>query len=202
MVVTISRQYGAAGLDVAHRVGELLGYPVVGDELPQVAALRLGMTHEEVVAIEHRTPSLGERILQNLGSTVPEAQAVLAEPNFEKRVRAEIEAAVLEAAEKPDVVIIGGIGNAILHGRENVVSAFLHAPLAFRIERIKSSLGVSSEGARKEIERVDAARKRWAKVHYDFVWGSSDRYTLTIDVSRFGVEGSARLIAHAVGEVR
>lgn len=201
VVVTISRQYGAAGSDVAHRVGELLGYPVVGEDLPKIAAVRLGMTHEEVVAVEHRTPSLGERILQNLGSAVPDTHTALVAPTVESEVRKEIEAAVLEAAEKPDVVIIGGIGNAILRDRPNVVSAFLYAPMAFRVSRIVTALNVSSEEARKEIERVDAARRRWAKLHYDFVWGSSERYSLTIDVSRFGIEGSARLLAHAVGEI-
>lgn len=201
MIVTISRQYGAAGLDVAHRVGELLGYPVVGEDLPKIAAVRLGMTQEDVVAVEHRTPSLGERILQNLGSAVPDTHTSVVAQNVESEVRKEIEAIVLEAAERKDVVIIGGVANAILRERANVLSAFLYGPMPFRIARIASALNVAPEAARKEIERVDAARRRWAKLHYDFVWGSSDRYSLTVDVSRFGIEGSARLLAHAVGEV-
>ena len=201
MIVTISRQYGAAGINVAHRVGELLGYPVVGEEFPKIAALRLGMTQEEVVAVEHRAPSLGERILQNLGSAVPDTHTALDAPNVESVVRKEIETAVLEAAQSDGVVIVGGIANAILRDRPNILSTFLHAPMPFRISRIVEALNVTPEAARKEVERVDAARRRWAKLHYDFVWGSSEHYTLTIDVSRFGVEGSARLLAHAVGEV-
>lgn len=201
VIVTISRQYGAAGLDVAHRTGELLGYPVVGDDLPKIAALRLGMTSEEVVAVEHRTPSIAERILHNLGSSFTDTHAALAAPSFESEVRKEIETAVLEAAERPDVVIVGGIGNAILRGRPNVISAFLHAPTAFRIERIAASLGIDRQAARKEIERVDAARRRWARVHYEFVWGAAEYYSLTIDVQRFGVEGAARLLAHAAREL-
>jgi len=201
VIVTISRQYGAAGINVAHRVGELLGYPVVGEEFPKIAALRLGMTQEEVVAVEHRAPSLGERILQNLGSAVPDTHTALDAPNVESVVRKEIETAVLEAAQSDGVVIVGGIANAILRDRPNILSTFLHAPMPFRISRIVEALNVTPEAARKEVERVDAARRRWAKLHYDFVWGSSEHYTLTIDVSRFGVEGSARLLAHAVGEV-
>lgn len=198
MIVTISREYGAAGIEVSHRVGDLLGYRVVGDDLPKIAALRLGTSHEDVVAVEHRAPSLAERILHNLGSASPESHAAVAAPSFEHEVRKEIETAVLEAATEPDVVIIGGIANVILRGRPNLLSAFLHAPLEFRIQRIMESLSVDADAARKEIARVDAARRRWAKVHYDLVWGRAEYYSLTIDVSQFGIDGAARLIADAV----
>jgi cytidylate kinase len=200
VIVTISRQYGAAGLDVAHRLGELIGYPLVGEDFPKIAALRLGTTQDDVVAVEYRPPSLAERILHNLAIAVPEAQAAASAPSFETEVRKETEAAVLEAAERRDVIVVGGFANIILRDRPNVISSFLHAPMPFRIARIVDALAVDAENARKEIERVDAARRRWAKLHYDFIWGSSQHYTLTIDIARFGVEGAARLLAHAVRE--
>jgi len=198
MIVTISREYGAAGMTVAHRLGELLDYRVVGDDLPKIAALRLGTTHEDVVAVEHRAPSLAERILHNLGSASHESHTTVIPPSFESEVRKEIETAVLEAAEAESVIIVGGIANIILRGRPNLLSVFLHASLEFRVQRVKESLGVSDGEARKEIERVDAARRRWAKLHYDLVWGRAEYYSLTIDVAHFGVDGAARLIADAV----
>jgi cytidylate kinase len=200
VIVTISRQYGAAGLDVAHRLGELIGYPLVGEDFPKIAALRLGTTQDDVVAVEYRPPSLAERILHNLAIAVPEAQAAVSAPSFETEVRKETEAAVLEAAQRKDAIIIGGFANAVLRDHPNVFSAFLHAPMPFRIARVSAELGLDRKAARKEIERVDTARRRWAKLHYDFTWGASEDYTLTIDVARFGIDGAARLLAHAVGE--
>lgn len=200
VIVTISRQYGAAGLDVAHRLEELIGYPLVGEDFPKIAALRLGTTQDDVVAVEYRSPSLAERILNNLATALPEVQAAASAPSFETEVRKEMEAAVLEAAQRSDAIIVGGFANAVLRDRPSVISSFLHAPMPFRVARIVDALGVNEESARKEIERVDAARRRWAKLHYDFTWGSSQHYTLTIDVARFGIEGAARLLAHAVRE--
>ncbi|MGH7659404.1 MAG: AAA family ATPase [Vulcanimicrobiaceae bacterium] len=200
MIVTISRQYGAAGLDVAHRLGELIGYPLVGEDFPKIAAVRLGTTQEDIVATEYREPTLAERILHNLAIAVPESQAAVAAPSFETEVRKETEAAILEAAQRSEVIIVGGFANAVLRDRENVISSFLHAAMPFRIARVAAALGVDDEPARKEIERVDAARRRWAKLYYDYTWGSSQHYTLTIDVARFGIEGAARLLAHAVKE--
>jgi cytidylate kinase len=198
MIVTISREYGASGMTVAHRVGDLLGYPVVGDDLPKIAALRLGTTRDDVVAVEHRAPSLAERILNNLGNA--EGVTTIA-PSFESEVRREIETAVLEAAQQPDVVIIGGIANVILRGRPNLLSVFLHAPKAFRINRVGESLKISPEEARKEVERVDAARKRWAKLHYDLEWGHAEYYSMTLDVARVGVDGAVYLIANAASQL-
>ncbi len=183
MIVTISREYGASGLTVAHRVGDLLGYPVVGDDLPKIV---------------ESAPSFAERILHNLGSA--EGVATVA-PSFESEVRKEIETAVLEAAEQPDVVIVGGIANVILRGRPNLLSVFLHAPLEFRIGRVMESLKVGREEARKEVERVDAARKRWAKVHYDLEWGRAEYYSMTLDVARVGVDGAVYLIANAASQL-
>ena len=200
MIVTISRQYGAAGLDVAHRLGELTGYPLVGDDFPKITALRLGTTQEDVVAIEYREPTLAERILHNLAIAVPEAQVAVSPPSFETEVRKETETAILEAAQRSDVIVVGGFANMVLRGRPNLISCFLHAPMSFRTSRISAALNVNVEAARKEIERVDAAARRWAKLHYDFTWGSSENYTLTIDIARFGIEGAARLLAHAVRE--
>lgn len=204
MIVTISREYGAAALDVAHELGELLGYPVVGEDLPKIAALRLGTTQDDVVAAESRSPSLAERVLQNLGSGTPESQsAITAESStFEVDVRKEIEAAVREAAQAPDVIIVGGIANVILRDRPDKVSVFLHAPLAYRIERLQASLGISAEAARKEIARVGEARRRWAKVHYDLVWGSAYSYDLAIDVARFGISKTVEIIATAVRQAQ
>ena len=199
MIVTISREYGAAAHDVAHELGEKLGYKVVGEDLPKIAALRLGTTGDDIIAAESRSPSLAERVLHNLGTGTPETQAASAESaTFEMDVRKEIEAAVREAAEAPDVIIVGGIANVILRDRPDTLSVFLHAPLPYRIARIQTSLGVSAEAARKEIARIDEARRRWAKQHYDLLWGSSLYYDLAIDVSRFEIHGTVEIIANAV----
>ncbi|MDB5073205.1 MAG: Cytidylate kinaselike family, partial [Candidatus Eremiobacteraeota bacterium] len=42
MIVTISRVYGADALAVSRRVAQLLGYRLVDEELPSVAAWHLG----------------------------------------------------------------------------------------------------------------------------------------------------------------
>jgi cytidylate kinase len=177
-----------------------LGYPVKGEDFPQIAALRLGTTQEDVEAVESRPPSFAERILENLGSASPEVHVAVAPRTFEDEVRKEIEKATLEAAELRDVIILGGFANMTLRDRPKKLSVFLHAQLPYRVARVQASLGMSAEQARTEIARVEEQRRRWAKVYYDLEWGSAWYYDLAIDVSQLGIPGTARVIATAARE--
>ena len=201
MIVTISRVYGAAAIDVAHEVGVILGYQVAGENFSKIVGARLGTPKEDVEAVEARAPSLAEWILDNLGSGSPEMQDSIAPQKFEEDVRREIETTVLEAAAEGNVVIIGGFANMVLRDRKDKLSTFLHASLSYRVGRIQASLGISAEEARKEIQRIDSARRRSAKIHYKIEWGAAWYYDLAIDVSRLGIAGTARQIASAVREL-
>ncbi len=144
MIVTISREYGASGMTVAHRVGDLLGYPVVGDDLPKIAALRLGTTHEDVVAM-----STVPRRSRSASSTIWEAPK--ASPPLRRTSKArcaeKLRPRCSRPRSNPTSSIVGGIANVILRGRQNLLSVFLHAPRAFRISRVIESLKIERRGS-------------------------------------------------------
>ena len=193
MIVSNARDYGAATHEVANELGDILGYEVAGDY--KIVGERLGTTEHEVEAVEARTPTLVEWMLAHLLGPVG---SISSPRNFEEDVRREIEAAILEAAARGNVVIIGGVSNIVLRDRKDTISVFLHAPLPYRIGRVQNALGLSAEAARVEIQRMDGAKRRWAKLHYSIDWGAVWYYDLAIDVSNLGITGTARLIASTV----
>jgi hypothetical protein len=73
MIITISREYGAAGRAVTHALAELLGYRLLDEDLPVVVAARLGTSPEAVDGIEYRRVGFGQRLLRSLSAAVPEA---------------------------------------------------------------------------------------------------------------------------------
>jgi cytidylate kinase len=195
VIVTISRDFGAATHEVAHELGDILGYEVVGENFSEIVGARLGITEHDVEAVESRAPTLVEWMLENLLGPV----GSLSSPqNFEEKVRREIEATILEAAARGNVVIVGGVSNIVLRDQTDMLSIFLHAPLPYRIGRLQSALGIGAEAARDKIQRMDAAKRRWAKVHYNVEWGAAWYYDLAVDVSRLGIAGTASLIASTV----
>jgi cytidylate kinase len=203
VIVTVSRCYGASSLLVSRRAAERLGYRLVHNELPVVVAARLGMPADVVESVADRPPSFGERVLVQLGGALPETAqpAARTDADIAIETRRAIEDAVRDAVAGGDAIVLGRMASAILAGRPDLVRVFLHAPLAWRITNVAASLGVSDALARAEIARIDEARRTYAREGYRVTWGDPRNYDLVVDVSRFGVEGSAELIVAAVRSI-
>ncbi len=198
MIVTVSRVYGAAANAVSRRVADALGYRLVDEQLPVVAAAWLGTSPEVVETVSERPRGFGERVLQQLGGGVPEAAQPPASDPVPAETRQAIEAAVREEATAGDAVIVGRMAGAVLGKRADVVRVFVHAPLAWRIAHVVESLGVDEAAARAEIARIDDARRTYAREGYRVGWGDPAHYDLVVDTSRFGVDGAAAVIVAAV----
>ncbi len=205
MIVTISRAFGASGKAVGRAVAAELGYRLVDDELPRLAALRLGTTPEFVRGIEDRPLGMGERIVRALAGAQPETGAAAVVPLDDPLVveyRREVDRLVREAAASGDVVIVGRFASAILGPRPEVLRSFVRAELAWRIAAVCAALACDEARARVEIANVDAARRAFAREAYNLAWGEAKSYDLVLDTSRFGVTGTAAVIAAAVRAAR
>jgi cytidylate kinase len=198
MIVTISRVYGAGAQAVSRALAESLGYRLVDEELPVVAASRLGTSADVVQTLAERPRGFGERVLEQLGGGVPEAAQLPADDPQPGEMRRAIEDAVREEATAGDVIIVGRMASAVLAGRADLLRVFIHAPLSWRIAHVVESLHVDEAAARAEIARIDEARRTYAREGYRVTWGDPRNYDLVLDSSRFGVAGSAAVIAAAV----
>jgi cytidylate kinase len=72
MLITISRQYGAGGSEVAALVAGTLGWRVVDNELVERVAARAGLTTEDVAQREERVPTFIERLARTVVAATPE----------------------------------------------------------------------------------------------------------------------------------
>ena len=204
ITVTISREYGAAALAVAHALEQRTGFRLVQDQIAAAVADRLELSPESVVEHLETPPPLGERILSGLLGGVPE-MGTGPHPSaldLGRSVRREIEATIHQVADDGDAIIVGWIANVILGPRPDVLRVFLHAPLDWRIARIMESFHLDAQAARRAVERVDADRRTFAKTEYRLAYGDPHKYDLVLDTSRFGIDGAAGVIADAVKTLR
>jgi cytidylate kinase len=200
VIVTVSRAYGALGRAVTRGLAERLGYRLVDDDLPVVVAARLGTTPAVVESVENRPAGFGERFLRSLGTAVPEAfQPMVADDDLPDVALREVERLIQEAAAGGNAVIVGRVANVILAGRTDLVRVFLTAPVAWRAARLAASRGLGEAEALVEVNRVDTARRTFARDRYDAAWGDPRYYDLVLDVSTFGVDGAVAIVAAAVG---
>ena len=197
MIITISREYGALSLSVSRIVAERLGYRLVDEQLPVVAAWRLGTSADVVETVSERPRRYGERVLDQLGGGVPEAVQPPDSDDFPVETRHAIEAAVRQEAAGGDAVIVGRSAGAILAGRPDLLRVYVHAPLVWRAARVAQSLGIDESAARAEIARIDEARRTYAREGYRVTPGDARNYDLVIDTARFGVDGAAAIVIAA-----
>src|SRR5512135_1529753 len=103
-VITISRQLGSLGREIASTTAECLGYNLVWRELINDAARRAGAPEAALSSIDE---------LGLLGDC--------ASPRVRRAYRQAVETVMKEFAERDNVVIVGRAGQVILRDRPNVL---------------------------------------------------------------------------------
>jgi cytidylate kinase len=203
MVVTISRQFGSGGSEVARRVAERLGWSLVDNELIDEVARRAGLPPEEVAEREETAPGFAERVTRTLASAMPEFVApetgTVPEMAEEHLVRL-TEKAVAELAAEDHVVIVGRAAPAVVGRSEGALHVKIVAPLPDRIARIALRCGVDAKEAEKRIHTTDQNRARYHKQYYDRDWSDPANYHMVLNSGWLGIEGVVEAIVGTVGK--
>ncbi len=181
-IITVSRQYGSAGRDVARKVAQSLQIPYYDKELIAMTAKKTGFSEEFVRKEEMKRSSVLSNSLFSL-SQMMDVQVFLAQTEV-----------IQQLAVQP-CVIVGRCADYVLRDR-NILSVFINAPLADRIERVKSSYQRREKDIRALVLRTDKERKAYYDYYTDKNWGDSGSYDLTIN-SSIGLDLTCELIVTA-----
>jgi len=202
MIITISRQYGAGGADVARRVAERLGWRVVDNEFIERVAARAGLTPQEVAEREERAPGFLDRLAWAL--TAASAEMTLASGETLAKIEEPqlvriTESVVAEIAREGRAVLVGRGAAAVLASQERTVHVLVVAPVPIRVERIAGRLGCSMEEARRTLLETDARRARYHKEYYGREWADPVNYHMVINTGFLGIEGTADIVVREAG---
>ncbi|MDQ6718367.1 MAG: cytidylate kinase-like family protein [Gemmatimonadota bacterium] len=198
-IVTISRQYGSGGSEVAERTAKLLGWELLDNEVVDAVAARLGVSVAEVKAREERAPSLAERLASAMALGSQEwvnPVASTSRPTDEQML--DVTRHILdEAVLRGPVVIVGRGAQAMLSSRSDALHVFCHAPRKALIARCIERDKVDAKEAARIVDETNKHRKEWVRLHWDREWAAADNYHLTVNTGWLGIEGAAELIAQA-----
>ncbi len=192
LVITISREYGSGGRELAQAIGDRLSIPVYDHSLINMTARESGLTPEYV---HNHEQEVRHGILYNLyaqqysyiGKTPAEEDTL-----FLAQART-----ITNLAQHGSCVIVGRNANAILAERDNVFNVFVKAPINRRIERVCRREGLDETQALNKIKRVDSERKQHARVFLNANWGNSG-YDLIVDSSSARIPDLADSVIAAV----
>ncbi len=202
MIITISRQYGAGGSEVARQVAAALGWRLVDNEMIDRVSERAGVPAEEVSRKEERAPGFLERLTRTLARAVPELfprpAETVPEPEEAALVRV-TERVVAELAAEGNVVVVGRGAAAVLRLREDALHVKVVAPRPFRIRAAMTRYGLDETGALRALTESDADRTRYHRQYYGRDWNDPVHYHLVLNTDGLGYSGAADVV---VGVVR
>lgn len=202
-VITISRQYGSGGSQVAERVASALGWELLDNAIVDAVAARLDMSAEEVEAREERVPSLVERLASAMTLGSPEmlitGEHPLGAPS-EEQIIATTAQIVEEAVSRGHVVLVGRGAQSQLAEREDAFHVFCYAPRAALIARAARRLEISEAEAAKVVDETNRAREQYVRRHWQRNWQSVDNYHLCVNTSWVGIEKAAEMIVSSARE--
>ena len=197
ITVTLARQFGCGGSYLGQRLADNLQIRCLDREIVSHAARQLSVDEAEMAAREERATPFWERMLRGVSAGPPEAlyhaPAIL---SVSDREIFEAETEVMKAiAAQEDCVIVGRIAAHVLPAHPGMVNVFLHAPLSFRVPRVRERYGAADEaGARAMIARSDGTRERFIRQMIGREEGDARNYHLCLDTSSLPLPEIADLL--------
>ncbi len=203
-IVTISRQMASGGAYIGHLLAQQLGYKYVEREVLHEAARELGVDISELSRHEERRTGFIESLMKSFVYGTPEASYVppARRPIYDQELF-ETESKIIAAiAEKYNAVIVGRGGYFMLRGQANVVNVLIHAPMDFRVKRLRKFQEISAEQAREEIEESDRQREKFLKTMTGTDRYDARNYHLCIDSAAAGFETVQKMIISLVERIQ
>ena len=203
MLITISREYGAGGAEVARRVADALEWRLVDNELVDRIAERAGLSPQDVKDREERVPGFVERLARTLVAATPELfpppQAEGTVPKLQEVYLVRItESVVAEVASEGRVVLVGRAAAAVLASQRDALHVRVVAPRVNRIQAVAARLGISEREAEKLVDETDRSRARYHRQYYQRDSRDPVGYHMVINTAALGLERAARLVVAAV----
>ncbi len=183
-IINISREFGCNAREVARQLAARRAIEFHDQDLIRRTCEKAGI-HEDQLPDETDARGDGKSLIRlfGYGSTT----------NFysEAAVRAQMEV-IREYADQPgSCIFFGRCADYVLKEYPNRLNVFLYAPLDKRIDHIAKSYNLSKEESAKLIRRVDKQRHNYYKFITGENRGDRDNKQVMLDVSEFGIEGTA-----------
>lgn len=195
--VTISREYGSGGGEIAAQIAQRLGWQVIDHVIVQRVAQALATNQAAVEAHDEHVEGVLTRILNDLRYIDPNALAyapplgaVLSDEVYREAVAKVVRA----AAEQGQVVIVGRGSQVLLAERRDVLRVRIIAPLEQRIASVMQSEGVDQPEAASRVHTKDQERTRYLESGYHREPGDADLYDLVLNLSRIDPASAVNIL--------
>ncbi|MBR6478169.1 MAG: cytidylate kinase-like family protein [Lachnospiraceae bacterium] len=184
VIISIGREFGSGGHEVAELIAQKLEIYLVDDKLLYDLATEKKIPYEEIKKYDERpkVPFLSRTVAGYTNAM----EEHLAKMQFEY---------LKKMAERGEsFVIVGRCSEFVLKDYKCMTSAFIRGDVETKVARVMKKYELSAEEAKKLMKKKDATRKAYHNYYCDGKWGDSRNYDLCINSSKLGIEGTVDVI--------
>ena len=181
-IITISREFGAAGGEIGRAVAQELGYKFYDKEILLRSAGESGIDVDSLLKWDEKIPT-DFGFAQSLFDFYNKP---LSEKLFEAQKQA-----IRQIAEQRNCIILGRNANTILKEFDYTLHAFICASSTWRLERMQSKM---SDLTKAKMNNIDKARKKYCAFHTGTKFGDANYYDICLNTSTMGISTAIETI--------
>jgi cytidylate kinase len=181
-VITIEREYGSGGADIARKLAERLGWQLWDQKLTDEIARQMECESSTVEEHAEKRDALHYRLFKAFlrGSFEGSLNAPRLKMVDADCIREVAERVVTAAAKSGGSVIVGRGSAYYLRERPDALHVFVYAPFEAKVKRLLDA-GKSEDEAIELAETVDRDRAAYIKQYFDVDWPARQFFHLMIN---------------------
>jgi len=184
IIVSVSRESGSGGHDIARIISDRLNLPLFDKNLLEEVCKEKNIDYANMKDFDEKPRR--RFVSKSIFGYTNSAENIINEMQFEF---------IKNKAESGEsFVVVGRCSDEILRGNPSLVSIFVLGDIMVRAERVSKKYGVLLSSAKEIIQKSDKEKKYFHNYYSDNKWGDSRTYDICINSSRLGINETAEYI--------
>ena len=199
--ITISREYGSAGGEIAARLARHLKWQLIDHEIVERVAAEMGTSLGAAEAHDERTEGILERTFKNLQFLEPAYMAGASQEAFlrnEETYLKTVSRIVHAAAAQGHVVIVGRGSQVLLAQQRDVLHARIIAPFEKRVVYVMKREGIDQFAAELRIKMKDHYRMKHLETAFHRKPEDAHLYDIILNTSFLDLDSAVEIISLAL----
>lgn len=190
--ITIEREYGSGGTQIAREAAKRCGVPCYGREIIEAVASDQNLSTSQIDAYEESVSN------SFLYSVYLLSKAQTGDPDMltkEGHIYLAEQKAIKSFAAAGPAIFVGHCASEALKDKKGVLKVFIRANSETRYKRAVDEYGIPEHSAKSTIQKFDHKRERYYYANTTHKWRDPDNYDLVFDSSTLGVSGCVDILA-------
>ncbi len=180
-VITVSRQVGSQGEEIAQAVANRFNFQYVDKEKVGMALADCGLLKMEIEKLDEKKPSFWDSWAIDRNKFFHHLQMV-----------------IYGFAQKNNIVIVGRGGQVLLKDLPGVLHIRVIAPFDVRIRRIMEQNRIKEKQAFRLLQRSDEDSAGFIQTFFKVDWEDPSLYDLVINTQKLSVDSAIMMILEAI----